>query len=199
MSDYCAKPELELLVKIDDESATESECCTDVTDDDMSKCADSISVRANEVIGNNDVVEKLAEAKRNDDLFYVVDDDSLIVRAHARFLQAFLRKHENVQIKTFENGAAAIAEIEATGKAPCLIVSDVDMPKLKGDEMCEKLKAIPQAHRPFVVLITGRDIKKCRDSFKEAGATASMQKPLDISDFRGVVNLVLEQLKKDKK
>jgi len=125
MSDYCAKPELELLVKIDDESATESECCTDVTDDDMSKCADSISVRANEVIGNNDVVEKLAEAKRNDDLFYVVDDDSLIVRAHARFLQAFLRKHENVQIKTFENGAAAIAEIEATGKAPCLIVSDV--------------------------------------------------------------------------
>ena len=76
----------------------------------------------------------------------VVDDSMLIRHAVCRFLE-----ERGFAVESATNGQEALAMIGTF--LPDLIITDLVMPKMDGDELIRRLKAMPEtAHIPIVVL-----------------------------------------------
>ena len=70
-----------------------------------------------------------------------------------------------------------------------VIVSDVRMPGWTGLDVLAGLRALPGA--PPVVLITAFGGEEFRDRARRLGAAATLDKPFDIDDLRGVIRQTL--------
>ena len=70
-----------------------------------------------------------------------------------------------------------------------VIVSDVRMPGWTGLDVLVGLRALPGA--PPVVLITAFGGDEFRDRARRLGAAATLDKPFDIDDLRGVIRQTL--------
>ncbi|MFQ5564480.1 MAG: response regulator transcription factor [Parvularculaceae bacterium] len=77
----------------------------------------------------------------------LVDDDENILTSVSMALES-----EGHQVKTYEDGAAALADIEAT--PPDLVVSDIKMPTMDGMEL---LRRIRQASELPLIFLTSKD------------------------------------------
>lgn len=73
-----------------------------------------------------------------------------------------------------------------------LIITDINMPKLNGIEMCQKIKSIKDPLPPTIVLSTefGDDIKK---EGKAVGIIAWIVKPFDDQKMIATVNTLLSE------
>jgi signal transduction histidine kinase/ligand-binding sensor domain-containing protein/DNA-binding response OmpR family regulator len=73
-----------------------------------------------------------------------------------------------------------------------LVISDVMLPNLRGDELCKKIKtAIETSHIP-VILLTGLSGKQNTISGLEAGADYFLSKPFDIDILNACINNILK-------
>lgn len=106
----------------------------------------------------------------------IVEDDPHQLRALTRILR---RHRESVDASLFDNGRAALLNVEAT--RPCLVVMDVFMPGLDGVEVCRRLKANPATQDTRVVLTSGRMTSDVRAAALEAGAAHVLEKPFDLA------------------
>jgi CheY-like chemotaxis protein len=85
----------------------------------------------------------------------VVDDE----RAFADVLTELLRGEGHV-VRTVYDGVQALEHIEASGELPDLMVCDVMLPRLRGDELVRQLRTHFSAHRlPVVMLSASADPK----------------------------------------
>jgi diguanylate cyclase (GGDEF)-like protein/PAS domain S-box-containing protein len=101
----------------------------------------------------------------------VVDDDDTL-----RFLAREALEQAGFIVEEAENGAIAL-EVAQRVK-PDLILLDVQMPKLNGFEVCERLRANPAfAHVP-VLMATGLDDVASIETAYRVGATNFITKPL---------------------
>jgi CheY-like chemotaxis protein len=111
------------------------------------------------------------------DFWLVVEDDDndylLFYRACARALKGQPRIHRE------NDGAAAKAYLTETGEAPCLIVSDLNMPQMNGLELLDWVRHQDAFSKvPFVILSSSsadRDVQ----SAHALGADHYQVKPLD--------------------
>lgn len=72
-----------------------------------------------------------------------------------------------------------------------LIITDVDMPKMNGFELCSKLKANPKTmHIPIIVLSSNEDDEHVEQGFN-AGADAYLAKGGDINEAIGTIKNIL--------
>lgn len=84
---------------------------------------------------------------------------------------AFLRK---------ENGYKQAAE-------PCLIILDINMPKMNGFEVLEAVKSDQNLkHIPIVMLSTSNREEDIMNSYKK-GASSYVSKPVDYNEFTEVI------------
>jgi CheY-like chemotaxis protein len=113
-------------------------------------------------------------------LALVVDDSMLVRHTIARFLQ-----ERGFDVETAGNGVEAL---EIIGRVrPDLIITDLRMPKMHGDELIAKLKSAPEtAGIPLLVLAareSGRDYGHERDQYtiyKDIDVKAQLDKALKL-------------------
>lgn len=104
----------------------------------------------------------------------IVDDDEALLRAHARALT-----RDGYQVATALNGEAAI---EALAAHPFdVILSDIDMPRMNGIRLLERVRAhdldVP------VVLVTGAPSVETAIQAIERGALRYLVKPVELKDL----------------
>lgn len=113
----------------------------------------------------------------------------------AEFLCQTLSDEYNVQ--TVTNGLEGIKTIKST--QPDLVVSDIMMPVMNGDEMCNQIKTnLSTSHIP-VILLTALDDKKDILEGLENKADLYMTKPFDIEVLKANIANILANRERMKK
>jgi two-component system chemotaxis response regulator CheY len=113
-----------------------------------------------------------------------VDDSSTM-----RQMITFTLKGANFEVLEAGDGVEAL-EV-ARGKKLSLIITDVNMPRMDGITLVQRLRALPEfKFTPILVLTTESDTSmKLRG--KEAGATGWIVKPFSPEKLLDVVNKVI--------
>jgi nitrogen-specific signal transduction histidine kinase/CheY-like chemotaxis protein len=115
----------------------------------------------------------------------VVDDEEVV-----RNLLAGLLSQEGYEVLQAEDGAAAVALFESRGTSIDLVVLDMIMPRMKGEEVLARLRDMP-APLPRVVISSGFMTEEQRDRLKEYGVDGFLDKPYGEEDALNVVRSVL--------
>jgi putative two-component system response regulator len=103
----------------------------------------------------------------------VVDDNPSIAMLLQQVLQA-----EGYQVCVARDGLEALARVNEFG--PELILLDLDLPYLQGDEVCRRLKKCPATHLIPVVMVTAQnDLQNKLDAW-EYGADDFLTKPFHL-------------------
>jgi putative two-component system response regulator len=103
----------------------------------------------------------------------VVDDNAHIAALLRQGLKA-----EGYQVATAQDGLEALAEVGA--HPPDLILLDIDLPGLSGDEICRRLKGDPATRLIPIVMVTGRPDLRDRLDAWEYGADEFLPKPFHL-------------------
>jgi len=98
------------------------------------------------------------------------------------------------------NVLEAIDGIEGVGLArihkPNLILMDVNLPKISGEDALNILQHKPETKRIPVIAFTGFAMKGDRERFLDLGFDGYIAKPVDTRKFVPEVEIYLEQSKK---
>lgn len=117
-------------------------------------------------------------------LILTVDDSSTM-----RQMITFTLKGAGFEVVEAGDGVEAL-EV-AAGKKLALIVTDVNMPRMDGITLVQRLRALPEfKFTPILVLTTESDASM-KMKGKEAGATGWIVKPFSPEKLLDVVNKVL--------
>ena len=108
----------------------------------------------------------------------LVAEDERDIRELITFSLEMLGRH---QVLPADDGEQALAL--AREEAPDLILLDMRMPGLSGLEVCRQLKADPQTHTIPVAFLSVKGLDKEIQAGMDAGATAFMVKPFDITNL----------------
>jgi CheY-like chemotaxis protein len=100
----------------------------------------------------------------------VVDDDKSVLRALSRLIKA-----AGFRVLTFDRPSALLES--AIPKANACLVVDINLPEMKGSELCAALAASGRGLP--AVLITGRNDSATQRLIEEAHPVAALFKPVD--------------------
>jgi two-component system, chemotaxis family, chemotaxis protein CheY len=113
-----------------------------------------------------------------------VDDSSTM-----RQMITFTLKGANFEVLEAGDGVEAL-EV-AKGKKLSLVITDVNMPRMDGITLVQRLRALPEfKFTPILVLTTESDATM-KQKGKEAGATGWIVKPFSPEKLLDVVNKVI--------
>ncbi|MCH9656137.1 MAG: response regulator [Planctomycetes bacterium] len=93
-------------------------------------------------------------------LVYVCDDDSHIVRAISMKL-----KKADLEVECFPDGLACWERIQ--DRAPNMVITDLQMPRMNGLELCEKIRDFTDSQSIPVTLLTGKGFEFDHDEYIE--------------------------------
>ncbi len=75
----------------------------------------------------------------------IVDDEPMVIRIYRLALEA-----EGYQVETASNGALGLASVRE--QAPDALVTDIEMPKMSGEELCLTIaQEMPERQFPIIV------------------------------------------------
>lgn len=115
----------------------------------------------------------------------IVDDDQLMQK-----LLEYIIKKEGYQVSVADNGSNAIKIVKRD--KPDLIISDVEMPKMNGLELCQKLKEnLDTKVIPIILITSNTQIQDKLIGFR-SGADDYFMKPLHLKNLLTRVQLLLE-------
>ena len=127
---------------------------------------------------------------RNSKPILLVEDDNVDAMSVQRALNELEVRNELVRKVDGKKALEYLAT--ASNEKPCIILLDLNMPKMNGFEFLKILKANDLLKKiPVVVLTTSGDKTDIVESFK-LGVAGYMVKPVDYKDFVkkiGVINL----------
>jgi len=115
----------------------------------------------------------------------LVDDDPLVCSA----FRAVLATEGDLQVETAEDGEAALALARAL--RPDLIVSDLDMPRMDGLELCRRVRAEPGVDPAMFLVVTGLTDAGLWQRALDLGADDVLAKPVDGPVLRARVRALL--------
>ena len=115
----------------------------------------------------------------------LTDDDSSTMRQ----MITFTLKGANFEVIEAGDGVEAL-EV-APGKKLALIITDVNMPRMDGLTLVQRLRALPEfKFTPILVLTTESDASM-KQKGRDAGATGWIVKPFSPEKLLDVVNKVI--------
>lgn len=122
-----------------------------------------------------------ADAKFADFFVLLAEDNALVAEVTLAKLQRFVGRVEVVG-----NGQDAYDRV--LRDAPDLLITDLFMPDLDGDELTRRLRQ--QGHDLAIIGLTAAAVGDDIDRLKLAGASAVMIKPLDIAAVRDLIGQI---------
>ena len=114
----------------------------------------------------------------------VVDDEEVV-----RDLLAGLLSQEGFKVLRAEDGAAAVALFEKRTASIDLVILDMIMPRMKGEEVLARLRGMEAS--PKVVISSGFMTEGQRDKLKEYGVDGFLDKPYGEEEALNIVRSVL--------
>jgi sigma-B regulation protein RsbU (phosphoserine phosphatase) len=114
-------------------------------------------------------------------LVLVVDDEAPI-----RDILSFYLKRSGYQVLTAANGVEAVAEMGRS--RPDLIISDLRMPEMSGDELCKRVKADPGTQDIYFIILSAMDGTATRIGSLSIGADDMIPKPFHAQEVLAKVD-----------
>jgi CheY-like chemotaxis protein len=107
----------------------------------------------------------------------------LVVEDHDE-LRGYLRRHLEERYRVIEapNGRAGLEEARRT--VPDLILCDIMMPEMDGEELCRAIRSDPELDFLPVIMVTAKASRSSRLSALEGGADDYLVKPFDPEELR---------------
>jgi CheY-like chemotaxis protein len=127
-------------------------------------------------------------AKESDRMkILAVDDDPISLE----LLEVLVGQIGNHHITCVDSAASALLEIGTSqfAKFDCILL-DVQMPGMNGIELCELLRSTPVYSDTPILMVTKMGEKSFIDQAFKAGATDYLNKPFEISELRGRLNIL---------
>jgi CheY-like chemotaxis protein len=126
-------------------------------------------------------------------------DDSEEDRELMRY--AFKKAHVPNPVVELQSGEEAIHYLAGDGEfaererypLPCLIITDLKMPRVDGFELLEWLRARPEFHRVPKIVLSASDEEGDRARARELGACAYFVKPTQLNELVAVVRKMDEE------
>ena len=109
----------------------------------------------------------------------IIEDDEVIRVSFRMFLE-----HEGYGVESFENGKDALAYLTHEPE-PCLILLDLIMPNMNGEEFMEAFKKLPATIVSIPVYLCSASA--CAEDSKRMGCDGFIKKPLDLNVLRMLV------------
>jgi len=116
----------------------------------------------------------------------VVDDEP-----HIRFVLEHKLRNAGYHVVTAKDGVEGLEEFQRC--SPSLAIVDLRMPRMHGDVLCVRLRALPDGDTP-IILLTGSviDETELRRTMGELAAVRHMSKPFSPQDLLDTVRQILE-------
>jgi CheY-like chemotaxis protein len=120
----------------------------------------------------------------------LVEDDQIDARSVKRALEDLNMADSMVHLS---NGEEALEYLRSgVNELPCLILLDLNMPKMNGIEFLKEVKKDPGLRRiPIVVLTTSREDRDVMGTFEHSVA-GYMVKPIDYQKFVKTVHTITD-------
>jgi DNA-binding response OmpR family regulator len=115
----------------------------------------------------------------NGNRILVIDDDALFLEIVRHTLES-----DGHSVETVDDPRVGLRRVMRQDYD--LILLDLMMPSLSGEEVLELLKPLSRRHRVAVVSAHGEEIMRART--RDLGAAAYLQKPVDPDDLRRLVD-----------
>ncbi len=115
----------------------------------------------------------------------LVDDDQYVVQT----LKQILNKFGGYQVNTASDGKQALQEVERC--SPDLIILDLNLPKLSGEEVCKEIKRNEKNKNIPIIMLTGKVREVDRIVGRVIGGDYYLTKPCDIPELLKIVQNVL--------
>ena len=146
------------------------------------KSSNDIPLPAPEIYENTQKNEKKEKKEKNQRILIVEDNDEL-----RNYLSQTLS--EDYLIQVCSNGKEALTVIPEY--KPDLVISDIMMPEMRGDELCQAIKSnIETSHIP-VILLTALNNEKDILSGLRIGADEYVLKPFNIGILKATISNLL--------
>jgi DNA-binding response OmpR family regulator len=112
-------------------------------------------------------------------------DDSITIQKVVELVLA----EEDFEIKSVSNGEDALAAVGAF--RPDVVLADIEMPKINGYQLCERMKQDPQTAGIPVILLAGAFEPLDEELSARVGADDSMVKPFESQELISKINAAL--------
>ena len=122
----------------------------------------------------------------------IVDDTKDILAVVSRRLQSW-----GYEPLTAESGEEGLQIAEET--VPDLILLDIMMPKMKGRDVCARLKANPKTERIPVIFLTALGLADHIKAGMDLGAEDYIVKPFEPAELKERIAVVLARHERDEK
>jgi DNA-binding response OmpR family regulator len=115
----------------------------------------------------------------------IVDDEPNIVLS-----LEFLMRQQGYDVRTAPDGESALAEIER--QPPDLVLLDINMPRMSGYEVCERVRANPRWRGVRMLMLTAKGREVEREKGLALGADGYVIKPFATRELVAQVRELLE-------
>jgi len=115
----------------------------------------------------------------------LIDDEEAITRVGSMSLARL-----GYQVTTYTNSREALAAFEANPETYDIVIADLTMPNMSGDELAQHLLAV-RAETP-IVLCTGYSGTLPREKALEIGVADYLEKPIEMRTLARVVRRILD-------
>jgi chemosensory pili system protein ChpA (sensor histidine kinase/response regulator) len=116
------------------------------------------------------------KASRPAPLVMVVDDSLTVRKITGRLLE-----REGYRVLTAKDGLDALDQLK--GELPCVILVDIEMPRMDGFDLTRNLRGDPRTMEIPIVMISSRTAPKHRSRAVELGVNAFLGKPYQESEL----------------
>jgi DNA-binding response OmpR family regulator len=114
----------------------------------------------------------------------VIEDDPSLAQ-----LIVYMLAREGFEALSFSDGDSGLEAIRRYH--PRIVILDLTLPGLSGDEVCRAIRAEPAIRDTFVLVTTALDDHEARQRVRDAGANCYMCKPFDPMRLVEVIEDVL--------
>jgi len=113
----------------------------------------------------------------NGKTFLIVDDDSFNIQ----LIQTMLEKLANVKVVSTDKGSEALTVLKVCGEHIDMVLLDLQMPEMKGEDVLEAIREEMQSDIPVLIIsVNGLE----EQELKEKGANDFVLKPFDLDDLK---------------
>jgi chemosensory pili system protein ChpA (sensor histidine kinase/response regulator) len=117
----------------------------------------------------------------------MVVDDSLTVRS----ITGTLLEREGYRVTSAKDGVDALEKLKDV--LPAVMLLDIEMPRMDGFELANKLRADPRTRGISIIMITSRTAAKHRRQAAQLGVDGFLGKPYQEAELLAQIKSLLER------